>query len=96
MAKIIGTAGGAGNTPQQQPKIDLKTSKPMVCTECGYDVFLPGVKLRTISRLITGTAQDVMIPIDVYLCGECGALNEQLLPEEIKHLDKKIDTKKNG
>ena len=30
-----------------------------------------------------------MIPIEVYLCGECGAINEQLLPDEIKKLDEK-------
>lgn len=93
MAKIIGMNGG-GNTPppQKQPKLDLKTSKPMVCTECGFDVFVPGIKFRTISRLVTSTPQDVMIPIDVYLCGECGKVNEQLLPEEIK----KLDSKNNG
>ena len=48
----------------------------MVCKSCGYDVFISGnkrgVKFRTISRLAAGTPQDVMIPIEVYLCGECG------------------------
>ena len=92
MAKIIGNAGGAGQQPLKQPKLDLKTSKPMVCTDCGFDVFVPGVKFRTISKLITSPPQDVMIPIDVYLCGNCGKVNEQLLPEEIK----KLDSKDNG
>jgi len=88
MAKIIG-AGGRGTQPPQQPKIDMNNSKPMVCKSCGYDVFISGAKFRTISRLAAGTPQDVMIPIEVYLCGQCGAINEQLLPDEIKKLDKK-------
>ena len=90
MAKIIG-AGGRGTHPPQQPKIDMNNSKPMVCKSCGYDVFISGAKFRTISRLAAGTPQDVMIPIEVYLCGQCGAINEQLLPDEIKKLDKKSD-----
>jgi DNA-directed RNA polymerase subunit RPC12/RpoP len=92
MAKIIGTAGGAGQQPPKQPKLDLKASKPMVCTDCGFDIFVSGAKFRTISRLVTSTPQDVIIPIDVYLCGDCGKVNEKLLPEEIK----KLDSKNNG
>ena len=88
MAKIIG-AGGRGTQPPQQPKLDMNNSKPMVCKHCGYDVFISGAKFRTISRLAAGTPQDVMIPIEVYLCGQCRAVNEDLLPDEIKKLDKK-------
>ena len=78
-----------GNTTTSTTKLDMNTSKPMVCKHCGYDVFINGAKFRTISRLAAGTPQDVMIPIEVYLCGECGAVNEDLLPDEVKKLDKK-------
>mgnify|MGYP003333637446 FL=1 len=88
MAKIIGKGDKTPKQPPQQPKIDLKKSKPMVCNHCGYDVFLPAVKFRTISKIITGTPQDVMIPVDVYCCGECGAVKEELIPVEIRNLDK--------
>ena len=77
-----------GNGAPQQPKIDISTSKAMVCENCGYDVFIPGSKFRTISKLVTGTPQDVIIPIEVFLCGECGEVNEAFLPQEIKNLDK--------
>ena len=40
MAKIIGMDGG-NTPPPHQPKIDLSTSKAMLCKECGYDVFIP-------------------------------------------------------
>lgn len=88
MAKIIGMGDKTPQKPPQQPKIDLKKSKPMVCNECGFDIFVPGVKFRTISKIITGTPQDVMIPVDLYLCGECGKPKEELIPVEIRNLDK--------
>ena len=88
MAKIIGMGDKTPKQPPQQPKIDLKKSKPMVCNHWGYDVFLPAVKFRTTSNIITGTPQDVMIPVDVYCCGECGAVKEELIPIEIRNLDK--------
>ena len=87
MAKIIGMGNNTPPKQPQQPKIDLNKSKPMVCNNCGYDVFLPAVKFRTISKIITGTPQDVMIPVDVYCCGECGAVKEELIPVEIRNLD---------
>ena len=90
MAKIIGMNNKGGGTPPpvQQPKIDITKSKAMVCEECGYDVFIPGSKFRTISKIVTGTPQDVIIPIEVFLCGECGAVNESFIPQELKNLDK--------
>jgi DNA-directed RNA polymerase subunit RPC12/RpoP len=90
MAKIIGMNNKGGGTPPpvQQPKIDITKSKAMVCEECGYDVFIPGSKFRTISKIVTGTPQDVIIPIEVFLCGECGTVNESFIPQELKNLDK--------
>ena len=88
MAKILGMNNGGGNTPPPQPKIDITKSKAMVCEHCGYDVFIPGSKFRTISKIVTGTPQDVIIPIEVFLCGECGTVNESFIPQELKNLDK--------
>lgn len=90
MAKIIGmnNKGGGNPPPVQQPKIDITKSKPMICKECGYDVFIPGSKFRTISKIVAGTPQDVIIPIEVFLCGECGTVNESFIPQELKNLDK--------
>lgn len=73
----------------QQPKkeIDIKSSKPVVCVECGYDVFVDGTKFRKVSKLLTGTPQDMLFPIQVFLCGSCGAINRELLPEQIKEIE---------
>jgi len=75
-----------GQQPQQ-PKIDLSKAKEMECAQCGGTVFIPGTKFLTISKIITGTPQDAIIPVEVYLCGDCGEINEKLLPKEFQNKD---------
>lgn len=90
---------GTGDTPhQQQQKLlaDLSASKPMICPHCGYDVFLPAIKLRKLSKMLTGSTVDSVIPIDCFVCGNCGMVNEELLPPKIREMEKvekqKLDT----
>jgi Ni,Fe-hydrogenase III small subunit len=45
--------------------------------------------------LITGTPQDMIIPIDVFVCGNCGGVNQELLPEQIRVLEK-VEKENNG
>ena len=72
-----------GQQPQQ-PKIDLKQAKEMACQDCGGTVFIQGTKFLKVSRLATGQAKDAIIPVELYLCGDCGEILEELLPEELK------------
>ena len=94
MAKIVGMNGGGkpqkpSNESAQmgQPQIDLGKSKPLVCEHCGYDTFVTGGKFRKISKLLTGTPQDVIVPIDVFLCGNCGEISQELMAPELKALE---------
>lgn len=82
MAKIHDFTG----QQQNQPQVDVTQSKPMLC-ECGHDVFIQGTKFRTISKLLTGAPQDMIIPVEVFLCGECGSVNKALYPKELQVLD---------
>jgi hypothetical protein len=79
MANVLGQ-------PQQQPQIDITSSTPLRCDNCGDTTFLPAVKIRKISRLLTGTPKDAVIPIDVFLCANCGALCEELVPAELREM----------
>ena len=100
--KVIGMNGGKPQKPTQsqqvetgqgQPKIDLGKSKPIVCAHCGDDVFVTAGKFRKISKLITGTPQDVVVPIDVMLCANCGEICEELLSPQLAVLEE-LDRKK--
>ena len=92
MANIIGKGGSKPQKASEQqtqgggPKLDLGKSTPIVWAHCGYDVFIDGSKFRKISKLITGTPQDVIVPIEVMMCGNCGEICEELLPEQMKVL----------
>lgn len=88
MKRIQPQGQGQGNGQGQQQKIDLKSSRPIVCGECGYDIFVSGVKARKISKIAANTPQDVVIPFDVMLCGNCGEVIDELFPEQIKVLEK--------
>jgi DNA-directed RNA polymerase subunit RPC12/RpoP len=83
MAQLI---GGKGQTPQpQQPKIDLSQAKEITCQNCGGTIFINGNKFLKIPKISAGTSQDVLIPVEVFLCGDCGELCEELLPKEFKN-----------
>jgi len=73
-----------GQQQPQQPKIDLKQAKEIKCQECSGTVFIPGTKFLKVSRLATGQSKDAIIPVELYLCGDCGEILEELLPEELK------------
>ena len=64
--------------------ITLDKTTELVCEECGNNVFRDGVMLRKASRFITGTAQDAMIPIQVFACNKCGHVNEEFLPIQLR------------
>ena len=83
MAKIVGMNGG--NQPPQQPKIDLSQATEMRCQECGGTVFIPGTKFLKLWRIATGQPKDAIIPVELYLCGDCGEINQELLPNELQN-----------
>tara|TARA_B110000858_G_scaffold8967_1_gene9476 strand:+ start:14 stop:271 length:258 start_codon:yes stop_codon:yes gene_type:complete len=83
MAKIVGMNGGS--TSPQQPKIDLSQATEMKCQECGGTVFIPGTKFLKLSRIATGQPKDAIIPVELYLCGDCGEINQELLPNELQN-----------
>lgn len=69
----------------QQPQVNLAAvldkSVPMSCP-CGHGVFQEGIVFRKISRLVTGTLKDTVVPIPLYFCTKCFTpLNEMVPPD---------------
>jgi uncharacterized Zn finger protein len=69
---------------QMNLNIGLDKTSPVSCHKCGSQVFQEGVLLRKASRLLTGTAQDALIPIQVFACMSCGNVNEDFLPLQMR------------
>jgi uncharacterized Zn finger protein len=73
---------------EQQLNISLDKTTAVVCDECGGEVFTDSVMLRKASRFVTGTAQDAIIPIQVFMCTNCGSINDEFLPTQLKNKEK--------
>jgi hypothetical protein len=69
---------------QMSLNIGLDKTSPVSCDKCNGQVFQEGVLLRKASRLLTGTAQDALIPIQVFACMHCGNVNEEFLPIQMR------------
>ena len=61
---------------QMQMNINLEDTTEIKCEKCDSNVFNQSVMLRGISRFITGTQQDGVMPIPVFSCAKCGHVNE--------------------
>ena len=70
--------------PQQQVKVALQDAEPMVCQKCENPVFIQGYVIKKISAIVSPTGKEVIAPIQVFNCGNCG----EMLP--MKELDELI------
>ena len=61
----------------------LNDARDMNC-ECGNGIFMDGYRFKKVSRLVTGQPKDSVLPIQIYLCTQCGKALQELLPEELK------------
>lgn len=53
----------------------LKLATDMECEECKNTTFLKVSKIKVVSGLIAGTGQDIIIPIEIFACSDCGHIN---------------------
>lgn len=49
----------------------IKNAKDISCGECGGKIFNQGTKLKEVSKLLTGEAQDTIYPIPALFCIRC-------------------------
>ena len=75
------------NNKQQQLNIniDIKNTQPVV-SEDGNQVFAEGVILRKVSRFVTGTQEDGIIPVPCFYDVKTGKVLVDLLPKELKEM----------
>ena len=67
-------------TPQKQNvNIDISKTVAIKCdnSECENDMFLPAMKFRKVSKLLTGAKEDQIIPVQIFICTSCGNVNKE-------------------
>ena len=73
------------NKQQMNINIDIKNTQPVV-SEDGNQVFAEGVILRKVSRFVTGTQEDGIIPVPCFYDVKTGKVLVDLLPKELKEM----------
>ena len=70
----------------QKPKIDLRNTETVKCTECGGNYFREVMLIKRVSKLLTGSSEDTLVPFPIYQCVSCFHVNEEFNPfNEVKN-----------
>ena len=60
--------------PKAKIQVDLKDAATMACGKCDNKIFIQGYVIKKISAIISPTGQEVIAPVQVFNCGNCGEL----------------------
>ena len=66
---------------QQQVQVDLKQADTIKCKECGNYLWIQSFILKKLSALVSPTGQETMIPVQVFSCGNCGKVPDNMMPK---------------
>ena len=59
---------------QKQVEVDLKSAETMKCAESDNTIFIQGYIIKKISAIMSPTGQEVVAPVQVFNCGNCGTI----------------------
>jgi len=60
-----------------KPKIDLKKQPTVECESCNSIFFKEVTLIKKVSKLLTGSSEDTLVPFPTYMCNVCGHVNEE-------------------
>lgn len=70
---------------QQQPQMNLDLSKTTpIDTPSGGKIWQQGIILRKVSKFVTGTTEDAIVPIPVFYDPTDNTILEDTLPRELR------------
>lgn len=76
---------------QQNPLAGLRFDQTtgVVCEKCGNNTFSEVLLLRKVSKflLAANSDKDQVIPVPTFSCVKCNHVNNEFLPEGLKHDD---------
>lgn len=77
---------------QPQIPIDLTKSTGIFCENCDGMFFEQTSMFRRISRLLVGAPQDVILPVMVFVCRDCGTplTSPDFMPEGMKDVEERL------
>jgi hypothetical protein len=71
-------------------RVGLENSNAIVCEACENETFIEANYLRRVSKLLTGSPEDMIVPVPTFLCSKCGHINPNFRISEPKVPESKI------
>ena len=63
----------------QQVQVDLSKAETLKCDSCGNYLFIQANVIKRISAIMSPTGQEAVVPVQVYSCGNCGAVPKMFM-----------------
>jgi hypothetical protein len=60
-----------------QLKINLREQPTLKCENCESEIFKEVVLIKKVSKLMTGSSEDTIVPFPTYVCALCNHMNEE-------------------
>jgi uncharacterized Zn finger protein len=65
-----------------RPQISIKDAETVKCNNCENETFQEVLSFKKVNKLLTGAAQDTLVPFPIYKCDKCGHVNPEFaMPE---------------
>jgi uncharacterized Zn finger protein len=65
-----------------KPKVNLRDSETIKCEKCEHTYFREVIYIKKVAKLLTGSAEDTIVPFPIYKCDSCGHINKGFNPFE--------------
>jgi uncharacterized Zn finger protein len=68
---------------EQTPQLNINIAEVpyLECEECQNTTFEEKLMIKKVSKFMTGSNQDSIVPIPVMACAKCGHINELFKPK---------------
>lgn len=67
---------------QQKMNIDISQADSMKCAECDSEQFDMKYLIKKISALLSPNGEEIIVPVQVFSCANCGIIPEDFLPSK--------------
>ena len=68
--------------PKAEVQLDISKADTIVCEECGNASFIQAFFLKKISALMSPTGKEAIVPMQVFSCGNCGAIPKNMIDQQ--------------
>jgi len=62
-------------------QIDISKTDTITCENCGNASFIQAFFLKKVSALVSPTGKEAVIPIQVFSCGNCGTIPQNMIDQ---------------